>query len=92
MTISAELMRLANGYVSGEVNLSEVSSWLNDSVEEWVDGPEDSPEALLRGFMQVRIYQHDDGVLDEVAIRADVGEYLRERGLLQKREPRRATG
>ena len=63
---------------------------LNEHLEEFVDLSDDDPMAELWGFTQVRIYEHDDGVLPEDVIREELAEYLRQQQITSPKT--QATG
>lgn len=90
MTDWQELQELANDYVAGRVKLSKLANWLNDRIEQWLEIPEESPEQQLRGYVQLCIYEMDDGLPEEAA-KEDITRYLAEHNLLRPAASQRAS-
>jgi len=92
MTLANELVALANDYISGRVGLAALGDFIHGHVDESLELDQTgSPEALLFGFIQVRIYQVDDG-LSEGVVRQEISQYLAEHELLRPPAKQRATG
>jgi len=91
VTLNEEIRRLANDYVSGRVTLADVANWLNDHLTTYADMSEDDPAAELWGFIQVRVWEHDNGSLPEAELRRQIHDYLSAEGLLTSAGERRAV-
>ena len=92
MTLADEFVGLANDYISGRIKLGVLDVFIHDHVDQSVElDKTNRPDALLLGFVQVRIYEMDHG-LTEDSIRRDVAAYLAEHELLQPAAKQRATG
>lgn len=91
MTIADELVALANDYVSGRVTLADVGGWLNDRLTAYADMSDDDAAAGLWGFIQVRVWEHDNGSLPEAELRTQIRDYLSSEGLLTSTGERRAV-
>ncbi|MEX2226763.1 MAG: hypothetical protein WEB52_09985 [Dehalococcoidia bacterium] len=92
MTIADELVTMANDYISGRMKLAPIHRFILDHVDESLELDESATaEALLFGFIQVRLAEMDDG-LEEADVRKEITEYLSEHGLLRPSAARRATG
>jgi hypothetical protein len=92
MTLATELVALANDYISGRVDLAALDRFIHGHVDESLELDQTgSPEALLFGFIQVHIYQMDDGLAEDV-VRRDIAQYLAKYDLLLPATRQRATG
>ncbi len=92
MTLADELVAMANDYILGRVKLAAIDGLLHDHVDEWVELDETgTPEALLSGFIQVRIYDMAQGLAED-DLRRDVAGYLAEHKLVAPPVKQRATG
>ena len=92
MTLANELVALANDYISGRLKLGAIDEFIHNHVDESLELDETgSPDALLFGFIQIRIYEMDHGLAEE-ELRRDVAEYLSEHDLLMPPAKQRATG
>lgn len=92
MNLEDQLVALANDYISGRIKLGEIDRFIHNHVDESVElDSTGRPGALLFGFVQVRIYEMDDG-LPEETVRQDISEYLTQHNLVRPAEQQRATG
>lgn len=92
MTLAMEFVTLANDYISGSVRLAVLDEFIHGHVDESVRWDETgTPEALLVGFVQIRIYDMDHGFTED-ELRSDVAAYLAEHDLLRPAARQRATG
>lgn len=92
MTLADELVAMANDYISGRIKLGAINRFIHEHVDEFVElDKTERPDALLSGFIQIRIYEMDHG-LTEDDIRRDVAAYLAEHKLLLPPVKQRATG
>lgn len=92
MTLADEFVGLANDYISGRVKLATLDRFIHDHVDESVELDKTGrPDALLLGFVQVRIYEMDHG-LPEDSVRQDIAGYLAEHELLLPAAKQHATG
>lgn len=83
---------MANDYICRRVDLGTLDEYIHAHIDESLQlDATGRPDALLFGFVQVRIYEMHDG-LPEDELRKDVADYLAEHGLLRPPAPRRATG
>lgn len=92
MTVADQLVTMANDYISGRLELAELDRFIHEHVDESLalDGTGD-PKALLFGYIQVRLYELDDGLTEDV-LRKDMAEYLAEHHLDRPTSKQRATG
>lgn len=86
---TAEIFQVVNDYISHCVDLRALDTWMSDHIEQLAVAPDGDRAGDLWAFIQVRIYQHQDGFLPEDTLRADVAAYLAEHPL-PKREQRAA--
>ena len=92
MRIDDQFVAMANDYISGNLKPEDLRGFIEENVDESLElDKSGDPKALLFGFIQVRLYEMDDG-LPEHELRTDVEQYLREHGLLRPAAERRATG
>jgi hypothetical protein len=90
MNLSDELFERVQNYTSGCSSLTDLNRWISDHLTEFVEMPDDDEGGMLWGFIQVRVYQLQDGFLSENQLPADVGQYLRENPAAKQRQ--RAAG
>jgi hypothetical protein len=92
MTLADDLVALANDYILRRVELAALDTFIHTHVDESLELDETGrPDALLFGFIQIRIYEMDDG-LPEESVRQDIAQYLAEHALLRPPAKQRATG
>ncbi len=92
MTLAEQMVNLANDYISGRTKLAVLDEFIHGHIDESLELDRTAtPEALLFGFVQIRIYEMDNG-LPEDELRSELTEYLTTHALLQPTARERATG
>jgi hypothetical protein len=90
MNLSTEMFRLANDYISGRIDLRALDIWTNEHLGELAELPDEDPGGALWSFVQVRIWDMDQGATED-ELRTELRAYLLDQRL-QPEPERRATG
>ncbi len=90
MNETIQLFQFVNDYISNRLDLHALDMWMGDHIEDLATLPDGDPAGDLWAFVQVRIYQLQDGFLPEDHLRTEVAAYLRERPAAKEQQQRAA--